>query len=196
LRIAGVFSDWCELPPLASVIKLWSGGSPLSRIVVGRGETGIPYIHRDDFVALVRSCVEQSAKLAPFEVFLASQHGAVSHKDLFQIIREARGEGSSDQPILVSPAMATVGLYLRRALGFVTRDRPYERPWMLQFIDRPWIADTTVTRNKLTWDCTAELTIRRRMPLMMDRFQRRRRVWEQRNRARNNARYAYTSEAM
>ena len=36
LRIGGAFSDWCELPPLYSLIKGWWGTSPLRRILVGR----------------------------------------------------------------------------------------------------------------------------------------------------------------
>ncbi len=194
LRIAGVFSEWCELPPLASLIKLWAGRAPLNRVVAGRGNTGIPYIHRDDLVLLVRSCVEQSEKMAPYEVLLASQHGAVSHKELFAITREVITGDSSLPPIFVSPSMATVGLFLRRTLGHVTRNPPYERPWMLKYIDRPWVADTTYTRNKLTWDCTDQLTICERLPSMLERFRRHRRVWEQRNRARTNATYAYLEE--
>jgi len=46
LRIGGAFSDWCELPPLSSLIRQWAGRSPLRRLVVGRGKTGIPFIHR------------------------------------------------------------------------------------------------------------------------------------------------------
>jgi nucleoside-diphosphate-sugar epimerase len=191
LRIGGVFSDWCELPPLASVIKLWAGRSPLSRVVVGRGNTGIPYLHRDDLVLLVNSCIDQNEAMAPYELFLASEHGAVSHTELFRITREACADGSSVQPILLSPAIATVGLVARRAWGLLTRDPPYERPWMFRYIARPWIADTTYTRNKLQWDCTDPLTIRQRLPLMLHRFWRHRRVWEQRNRAANRATYSY-----
>ena len=71
LRLGGAFSDWCELPPLCSLIKLWSGRGPFGRIVPGRGESGIPYIHRSDVTRIVRKCIEMAQfqdKLAPFGV--------------------------------------------------------------------------------------------------------------------------------
>jgi len=194
LRIGGVFTDWCELPPLDSLIRLWAGGYPLNRIIAGRGATAIPYIHRDDLVRLVRVCVDQSEKMAPLEVLLASQHGAVSHLELFDAVWRARRNRNRVKPIFVSPTTATIGLYLRLALGLVTRDPPFERPWMLQFIDRPWIADTTYTRNKLGWDCTQGKGILDRLPTMVDRYLRSRNQWDQRSRARTTARYVYAPE--
>ena len=195
LRIGGVFTDWCELPPLDSLIRLWAGGFPLNRIVAGRGGTAIPYIHRDDLVRLVRACVDQSAKMTPFEVLLASQHGAASHLELFDVVRRALHKSDGVKPIFVSPTTAKIGLYLRLALGLVTRDPPYERLWMLQFIDRPWNADTTHTRNRLGWDCTQGKGILDRLPTMVDRYLRRRDQWEQRSRARTTARYVYAPES-
>jgi nucleoside-diphosphate-sugar epimerase len=194
LRIGGVFSEWCELPPLASLIELWAGRTPLNRVVAGRGNTGIPYIHRDDLVLLVRSCISQCEKMATYEVFLVSQQGAVSHKELFDIIHEAGVQDSRLRPVFVSPGIATVGLYLRRMLGLVTRSPPYERPWMLRYIDQPWVADTTYTRHKLTWDCTDQLAVCERLPSMLDRYRRHPLIWKQRNRARNTATYTYSAD--
>ena len=59
LRLGAAFGDWCELPPLHSLIKLWSGPGASSRLVPGRGESGMPYIHRDDVSRIVRHCIER-----------------------------------------------------------------------------------------------------------------------------------------
>ena len=80
LGIGGAFSDWCELPPLYSLIRMWSGRGPLSQLVPGRGDSGIQYIHRADVVRIVRRCIERHGTLEPLEVFLASRQGAVSHR--------------------------------------------------------------------------------------------------------------------
>ncbi len=72
LRIGGAFSEWCELPPLASLIGLWAGSSPFGRLLAGQGMTGIPYIHRDNVVRIVRACIEAHETLGSYEVFLAS----------------------------------------------------------------------------------------------------------------------------
>jgi nucleoside-diphosphate-sugar epimerase len=193
LRIGGAFSDWCELPPLYSLIRLWTSRSPLSRLIPGRGESGFPYIHRDDVVRIVRSCLENHEDLAPFEVLLASQNGAVLHKDLFPPIRRA-GERSSSKPIHISPSFAKIGLYLKCALGFVSGKMPDERPWMLTYVDRPWVTDTTYTQKRLGWSCTPGKGILDRIPVILDCFRRDRRAWEERNRLRNEAQYAYSAE--
>ena len=97
LRVAGAFSDWCELPPLYSLIKRWSGRGPSSRLVPGRGNSGFPYIHRDDVVRSVMRCIECHATLAPFEVLLASPSGTVSHGEVFSAVRLA-GRVASRRP--------------------------------------------------------------------------------------------------
>ncbi len=46
LRIGGVFSDWCELAPLHSLIQMWSRRGPARRFVPGWGGTGVALLPR------------------------------------------------------------------------------------------------------------------------------------------------------
>ena len=49
VRIAAVFSDWCEYPPLYALLNNWMSGRLLeSRLLAGRGQSAIPYIHVQD----------------------------------------------------------------------------------------------------------------------------------------------------
>lgn len=192
LRIAGAFSDWCELPPLYSLIRMWSGWGPMGRMVPGQGESGIPYIHRADVLRIVRRCIESHAKLDPLEIFLASQPGAVSHQALFPAIRQAAGERASLKPILIPPRLARLGLSLNLALGSISGDMPYERPWMLDFTDRPWTMDTSYTQQRLGWRPNPGMGILDRLPVMLQRFTRDHRTWEARNRRRDAGRYIYS----
>ena len=192
LRIAGAFTDWCELPPLYGLIKLWAGWGPVSRIVPGRGESGIPYIHRDDVAGIVRRCIERRRGLAPFEVFLASPGGAVSHNQLFPLIRKATRAHVSPTPIHLPPQLARPGVALRLGLGTLLGAAPYERPWMLKFVDRPWIVDAAQTYAKLGWSCTPSKGILDRLPVILERFSTHCRAWEERNRRRNSGRYEYS----
>jgi hypothetical protein len=154
LRIAGVFSDWSELPPLASLIGRWAGRGPASRLVPGRGATGVPYLHRSDLVRLVRSCVAKEALLPRDEVFLASPEGAVLHRQLFDVIRRACGKIPG--PIFIAPPLARIGLAASCALGSLVGRPPYEHPWMPRFVDRAWIADSSYTCSTLDWRCTQQ----------------------------------------
>ena len=87
LRLGGVFSDWCELPPLYSLIKLWSKLNIIGRIIPGKGYSGFPYIHRYELVRIIRRVIEKSESLDRFEILIASEDGCTRHKDLFPIIR-------------------------------------------------------------------------------------------------------------
>ncbi len=191
LRIGGAFSDWCELPPLHSLIKNWWGRSPLRRIVVGRGDAGMPFVHRDDLVRLVRACLEREAELADHEVLIASQHGTVLHRDLFRVIRREWPGAGSTEPISIPPSVARIGLGLKRALGTVTGNPPFERLWMLRYLDRPWVVDASYAREKLGWSCSAGMGLCDRLPTMLDHLRRRPREWEHRNQLRDSGSYAY-----
>jgi nucleoside-diphosphate-sugar epimerase len=191
LRIGGAFSDWCELPPLASLIRLWAGRSLFGRLLVGQGTTGIPYIHRRDVVRIVRACIETHESLDSYEVFLASQQGTVTHKDLFAAIHQG-GRGKAAPAAIGIPCWAArIGLHARRAAGAILGRPPFERQWMLDYVDRPWVVDATYTGRRLGWSCTAGMGILDRLPIMLDHFTQQRPAWEERNRARNQGEYAY-----
>ena len=68
---------------------------------------------------------------------------------------------------------------------------PFERPWMMDMVDRPLVVDNEYTRRRLDWDVTPELTLTRRLPVLVRRFHADRAAWEARNRRRNELRYEY-----
>ena len=152
----------------------------------------MPYIHRNDVAGIVRSCIDAHESLSPYEVFLASQRGTVLHNDLFAAIRQAHGGTVAPAPKSIPPGMARLGLPARRAIGSLIGRTPFERPWMLEYVDRPWVVDTTYTRDKLGWDCTQGMGVLDRLPTMLEHFKTDRRAWEHRNRIRNEGRYAYS----
>jgi hypothetical protein len=142
-------------------------------------------------VRLVHACVTREADLAEHEVFIASQHGTVVHRELFSIVRQACGGGRS--PLFVSPAVARLGLNAKRVLGVLSGNAPFERPWMLEFLDRPWVVDTNTTCARLQWACTPALRVCERLPTILDHLLREPREWERRNRLRGSSRLDYLS---
>ena len=191
LRIAGVFSDWCELPPLYGLIKLWTSGYPFGCMIPGRGESGIPYIHINDLVDLIRKCIFLNQEPGTSNIFLASQHGAVLHRQLFPAIRSAAADSGRSKPIYLPRRMAKFGAGLRYALGKFTGNMPVERPWMLDYLDKPWTTDTSLTRRILDWDCTPELDILRKIPDILSNLKSDPKGWEERNTSRNERRFQY-----
>lgn len=192
LRIAGVFSDWCELPPLYGLFKLWTSVFPLGLIIPGRGESGIPYIHVNDLVRLIRKCIFMHSKLGPSNIFLASQQGAVLHRQLFPAIRSAANYPGRSGPIHITRNIAKFGVWSRNTLGRISGNMPYERPWMLNFVDKPWTIDTSLTRRILDWDCSPELGILKKIPDIQSKRRTDPKGWEERNISRNERRFFYS----
>ncbi len=190
LRIGGAFSDWCELPPLSSVLGMWTGGFPMDRIVAGRGASGVPYIHRSDVVRLVKLCLDKHDQLDPAEILLASQDGAISHKDLWTTVSQAWKQ-TPLQPWFIPKHAAAIGIRLRYLQGRLTGRMPFERPWMTRYVDRPWVVDTTYTRTRLNWDCTAGMRILERIPIMLRLVRQHHHHWIMRNKLCHRTDYTY-----
>ena len=191
MRIGGVFSDWCELPPLYSLIRLWSRPGPIGRCIPGRGMTGFPYIHRDEVVRFVRRVIEKNDTLGRHEVLFASEDGCTCHADLFPPIRRLGGQNVSAGPIHVPPPLAGLFLYLKLAANGLLFRETYEQPWMLTYADRPLRVDTSYTRDRLDWRPWDEYCILNRLPALMANFRSRRRHWLARNIRRNEGNYQY-----
>ncbi len=81
---------------------------------------------------------------------------------------------------------------MKLALGTLNGKPPYERPWMLNFVDRPWVVDTSITQKKLNWRCSPGMGILERLPVILKRYEAQRRDWIQRNIRRNKGGYSYS----
>ena len=191
MRIGGVFSDWCELPPLYSLIRLWSRPGPLGRCIPGLGKTGFPYIHRDELVRFVRRVIEKSDGLSRHEVLFASEDGCTCQNELFHPVRRLCQRNLSGNPIHVPPRLVVLFLYLKLAGNSLLFRKTYEQPWMLAYADRPLRVDTRYTRHKLDWSPKDEYRILNRLPLLMANFRNHRSSWRVRNIRRNEGNYQY-----
>jgi nucleoside-diphosphate-sugar epimerase len=194
LRIGGVFSDWCELPPLYSLMKLWSRPNFLGRMIPGRGMSGFPYIHRRDLVRCVRRIIERQHSLPSSEILFAAPPGCTTHNELFAAVRGACGARFDPTPVYVAPLPARCFLFVKNRVKAALGRKVYERRWMMDYVDRPLVVDTTYTRQKLDWSPGPELSILNRMPVLIRRFNQDRPAWERRNVRRNEGRYIYASD--
>ena len=144
VRLAALFSDWCEYPPLFVLLNSWFSKLWNADVVAGRGLTAIPYLHVHDVVTFLRRAIERDRDLTPGEVLIASGDGAVSHRELFGTATLAY-DGKRRNPRYVAKPLCRAGISLLDALGRVTGQRPFERPWMAD-IDQMQV-DSSVTRH-------------------------------------------------
>jgi nucleoside-diphosphate-sugar epimerase len=167
VRFAAMFSDWCEYPPLQVLLDSWLGGGWNARILAGRGRSAVPYLHVRDGAAFVMRLLERRHGLDPMEVVMAGEDGAVSHLDLYRAATE-HVDGAPRRPIHLPRPLCKPGIWLRDVVGRVSGNRPFERTWMADYVDRRLEIDASRTRARLGWDPTPRLSLLSRLPFLIE----------------------------
>jgi nucleoside-diphosphate-sugar epimerase len=181
-RFAALFSDWCEYAPLYTFLQTWLSRTWNARILGGRAETAIPYLHVRDAVRLFRAVLDRVDRLAPGQVLVASPDGAVSHRELFE---EATllYFGERRRPVLMPRPLCGPGMWARDLAGRLLGERPFERPWMARYIDTRMIADGRKTRALLGWEPRSRFLVLRRLPFLIHNLRCDPVEWNRRNHA-------------
>lgn len=182
VRLAALFSDWCEYPPLFVLLNSWFSRLWNADVVAGRGLTAIPYLHVYDVTTFLRRVLESGHELTPGEVLIASGDGAVSHRELFGTATLAY-EGKRRNPRYVPKTVCRAGVWGLDALGRITGQRPFERPWMAQYIDQEMLVDSSMTRRLLNWSPRPRLGLLRRVPFLVEHLKTDPPEWNARNQA-------------
>jgi nucleoside-diphosphate-sugar epimerase len=169
-RLAALFSDWCECPPLYVFLNTWLSGGWNARILAGRGESAVPYLHVRDAVTALALLVDDPSLPSPGELFMLGPDGATTHRELFETAtREATGRPA--RPLLLPKPLCRLGIALRCALGDAIGVRPFERPWMGRYIDQQLAVDARQTRRRLGWEPRPRLAVLRRLPFLLENMQ-------------------------
>ncbi|MEJ2085180.1 MAG: NAD(P)-dependent oxidoreductase [Acidobacteriota bacterium] len=182
VRLAAVFSDWCEYAPLYVFLDTWLSHRWNARILGGKGRSAVPYIHTRDVNRMFETLLERTDDLPRCGVYIASPDGASTHRDLFELATRFR-LGSAVKPILMPKPLATLGVWGRDLLGRMIGHRPFERPWMLDYLDRSLTVDASATRAKLGWEPTPRLHVLRRILFLIENMRSNPQEWTLKNEA-------------
>ena len=181
VRLAAVFSDWCEYPILYMLLKSWlSKKTLLSRVLGGRGESAVPYIHIKDLIKLFLRIIDISAKLPQLAVYIAGSQGSISHIDLFRTATRYY-YGRDVKPIKMPKIFARLGLVMLSFFGWLTGAETLEKPWMAEYIDKKLTIDASVTFKALDWKPTPRYHILRRLLFITEKMIIHPKNWEFRN---------------
>jgi NADP-reducing hydrogenase subunit HndD len=183
IRFAAVFSDWCEYPPLYKFLETWLSKGYDCRILGGKGESAVSYIHINDLSKLILTILKKSSELPSYDIFAASPDGSTSHKELFEIATRDY-IGQSVKPIFIPRLLAYPGIFFRIMLGKLKiTPKPFERYWMLKYVDLKLNIDSAYTRKRLDWDPTPRNHIKRRLLFLLARMKSNPIEWQAKNEA-------------
>ena len=181
VRSAALFSDWCEYPPLQVLLDTWLSGRWDARILAGRGASAVPYLHVRDAAFFMMRLLERRHQLAPLEVLIAGEDGAISHLDLYRAAT-AYAEGRARSAIHIPRPLCKPGIWLRDLAGRALGSRPFERAWMTDYVDRRMEIDASRTRQRLGWSPNERLGLLTRLPFLIERRRDNPMEWYRRNR--------------
>ncbi len=182
VRLGATFSDWCEYPPLFVSLERWRSRTWDRRILGGRGDFAIPYIHVRDVQSFFLRLLTRLGDLGPGETVIASTDAAVAVRDLYRTSTTYLF-GRGETPLYVPRALCRAGLHAKAAAARLLGQVPFERPWMAGFIDRALAVDASRTRERLGWAPRERLHVLRRMPFLLENFKNDPGQWQRRNHA-------------
>ena len=180
VRPAAVFTDWCEYGILYMQLSRWFSRKFSSRVLEGKGEAGVPYLHSEDFNKFLLRIFERSSELPGFDIYIASPDGATSHRDLFETAAKYYF-GQKIKPFFFPKPLIMLVVIFRDMVGRLIGRRPFERPWMLKYIDRKLRVDSSRTRQILSWKPSPRFHILRRLLYMVEKMKTHPEEWHYRN---------------
>lgn len=182
VRFAAMFSDWCEYAPLYIFFSTWLSKAWNSRILGGRGESAIPYLHIREIPGFFWKLFQHLPEVKQREIVICSPNDTVNHRELFDLVQK-NTRGRLARPICMPSPLARVGVWGRDLLGRLLGNRPFERPWMVRYIDWDLAVDARRTHAKLNWAPRERLQIQRRVPFMIENEKTDPVEWHRRNQA-------------
>ena len=182
VRLAAVFSDWCEYAPLYTLLEMWRRPGRRGRLLAGDGRFAIPYLHVEDVVDLVRQVLARGGDLPRHARYVAAPPAATSHREIFLRVRELVSL-RPERPLSVPPALARAALVVAERAGELVGRPPFLRPWMLDYLGRRLETDPSRTRRELGWTATPRRFLLRRLPLLLEMARSDPWQWHRRNTA-------------
>jgi len=167
LRFAAVYSDWCEYPPLFVFLSTWLSEKWNARILGGKGESSITYIHIIDLIKMIQNILDQSDMLPQLGTYVASPSGTVTHNELYEAATKYF-YGRSKRAVRMPKIIALPGIIARTVLGNLLGEKPFERPWMMRYIDKKLVVNSRQTNESLSWETSPRNDILRRLLFMIE----------------------------
>ncbi len=181
-RFAAIFSDWCEYPPLYKFLSTWLAKKWDSRILGGKGESAVSYIHVHDVNKFLLTVLKKSKSLPEFDIYNVSPNGSVSHKELYKT-STLYFFGQEIKPIYFPKSLTYPGLFVRNCIlaNLHIIKKPFEKFWMLKYVDIKLNVDSSYTFERISWAPTSRYHIKRRLLFIIEKMKSHPEEWHVKN---------------
>ncbi len=149
-RLSGVYSNDCILPPLANKIALiWRKGFGY-KILPGKGEGGISYVHIEDVLDAFEKAMIMSKQIPSGSIFIVSEDEYVPINNLYnQIFCEIYGKKLNF--IHLPKWLVCVIVYIMNLIYYILGRKFFFKPWMVSLADKKYQFDTDKANKVLEW---------------------------------------------
>lgn len=182
IRVAAIFSDWCEFGPLYMLISTWLSSGWKSKVIGGKGNTAIPYMHIIDLINFFLHLLHHQDKLSQCDTILASSESSISHKELYELATRYN-YGQSLIPLFMPKYLSFLGIYIMNIFGSLIGRQTLERPWMVKFIDTQMNVDISKTQEITNWRPIPRYNIKRRLLYLIENMRNNPFTWKKINKA-------------
>jgi nucleoside-diphosphate-sugar epimerase len=180
IRMAPIFSDWCEYGPLYFLIRKWGQKKKQPHTIAGQGKTGQPYLHINDLTNFLLKIVEKNQDLSNLDILLASPDGCSSHSEIYYATKLYTSTKMA-KPLYLPAWFLVLIILAKNILGCIRNQPCFERLWMLKYLDKQMLVDASQSRKTLDWQQTDRYKLERRVLFLLEKMKANPNQWEERN---------------
>ncbi|MEO6422275.1 MAG: vitamin K epoxide reductase family protein [Candidatus Nitrotoga sp.] len=184
LRLAGVYTDWGEVPSLGNQIQRIYERQLLSHVFPGNTSHGQSFVHLDDAAYAFREVVARRAQLPEETTILIGEPNTESYESLQNLIGGlTHGQPWSTRQIPKSVAIA--GAWMQSTLEKIVPDaidrgiEPFVQPFMVSLSDDHFELNIASAKKLLTWQ--PKHTLRKTLPKIIGHLKKDPVEWYSRN---------------
>jgi len=180
VRLAAVFSDWCEYGPLYTFLSTWLYPSWKSRVLAGKGISAIPYIHVRNLNSFLAQVIRKTNQLPDYHILIAGSNGYSTHKELYDL-SVRYNYGFIKKPYFIPKWFAYLGVSGMNIMGKILKLDIFEKPWMISYIDTQMNIDSSHSRALLDWEPIPRYHVMRRLLFLIENMKTDPYRWDQIN---------------
>lgn len=184
LRLAGVYTDWCEVPSLSTQIQRIYERQLQSHVFPGDPSHGQSFVHIDDVARAFRLTIERRSQLPDDLSLLIGEPSTESYEALQNLLGQLI-HGSPWVTHQVPKSIAVAGAWLQNKMEDVIPDyidrgiEPFVKPFMVALSDDHFELDTSRAKKLLNWQ--PRRMLRKSLPVIIDHLKEDPAAWYRRN---------------